>query len=112
MVLFCSCVCILIFITKQWSYRSFCSCLYIFLTKQWSYCVILQSCVVSLFKLLVREKGDTRDSKGVYLISPNKMAPEMYELTCKTTEERKTWIKTLRKAIENCPEEGEHAPPF
>lgn len=68
---------------------------------------ISQSCVISLYKLLVREKGDSRDSKGgIYLISQNKTEPEMYELVCKPSDKRETWINAVRAAAEQCPEEG------
>ncbi|KAL3866273.1 hypothetical protein ACJMK2_043581 [Sinanodonta woodiana] len=61
--------------------------------------------VVPLFNLLVREKGDTRDSKGFYLISQNKQMPEMYELVCRTASERHSWITVLQKTVEKCPED-------
>ena len=54
----------------------------------------------------MREKGDTRDSKGLYLICQSKTEPEMYELVCRSTEDRKSWIATIRAAIASCPEEG------
>ena len=66
-----------------------------------------QSSVVSLSKLLVREKGDTKDSKGIYLICQSKTEPEMYELVCRSADERKAWIATIRGTISKCPEEGE-----
>ncbi|XP_064607834.1 A-kinase anchor protein 13-like isoform X2 [Liolophura sinensis] len=70
-----------------------------------------KSCVISLYKLLVREKGDTRDSKGgIYLISQNKTEPEMYELVCKPSDKRETWINAVRTAAEQCPEEDEAVP--
>ncbi|CAH1796674.1 unnamed protein product [Owenia fusiformis] len=66
-----------------------------------------KSAVISLVKLLVREKGDSRHTNGVYLISQNKDNPEMYELTCKTPEMRRRWIASLRKAIDECPADEE-----
>ena len=66
-----------------------------------------QSSVISMSKLIVREKGDTRDSKGMYLICQSKTDPEMYELVCRSTEDRKSWIATIRAAIASCPEEGD-----
>jgi len=66
-----------------------------------------KSSVVSLNKLLVREKSDTRDSKGMYLISQCKHFPEMYELVCSSPNERKDWICRIRKAISNCPDTEE-----
>ncbi len=32
----------------------------------------------------------------------------MYELVCRSTEDRKAWIHTIRKAIMKCPEEGKY----
>ena len=66
--------------------------------------VTFQSSVVPLSKLLVREKGDTRDSKGIYLICQSKTEPEMYEFICRSAEERKTWIKVIRSAVLKCME--------
>ena len=66
----------------------------------------LQYGIVSLFNLLVREKGDTKDSLGMYLISQNKENPEMYEILCSTPKHRLQWAKALRAAVEKCPEEG------
>ncbi|XP_013406407.1 A-kinase anchor protein 13 isoform X4 [Lingula anatina] len=63
--------------------------------------------VVSLYKLLVREKGATRDNKGVYVISQSKDTPEMYEFVCKSGEERKQMINIVSAAIRNCPEEDD-----
>ena len=67
---------------------------------------ILQPSVISLSKLLVREKGDTWDSCGMYLICQSDKS-EMYELGCKNAEERKAWVKTINEAINNCPLDGE-----
>ncbi|KAK2146186.1 hypothetical protein LSH36_626g05027 [Paralvinella palmiformis] len=63
-----------------------------------------KSSVVPLSKLLVREKGDTKDSKGIYLICQSKIEPEMYEFICKTVDERKTWIKVIRSGVLKCME--------
>ena len=62
--------------------------------------------MVSLSKLLVREKADERQSNGIYVISSNRNEPEMYELVCRTMKDRDEWIKILKNAIKNCPEEG------
>lgn len=62
--------------------------------------------VISLAKLIVREKGDTRDSKGIYLICQSKTEPEMYEFVCRSADERQQLIQTIRNAIISCPEEG------
>ena len=61
--------------------------------------------VIPLSKLLVREKGDTKDSKGIYLICQSK-PPEMYELVCRSPDDRKTWIRTVKSAIENFMKQG------
>nr|KAG5709907.1 hypothetical protein BaRGS_029949 [Batillaria attramentaria] len=66
-----------------------------------------KSCVVPLYKLLVREKRDERDSHGIYVISQNRKDPEMYELVCRTRDERDQWMHILLEAIKNCPEEEE-----
>ena len=55
----------------------------------------------------MREKGSTKDNKGIYLIRQSKENPEMYELVCKSSQERKDWIELLRKAVDESPEEGE-----
>ncbi|XP_071506121.1 uncharacterized protein [Diadema antillarum] len=60
--------------------------------------------VIPLFKLMVRDVAI--DSKSVYLISPNKAGPEMYEVMCPTEHARKEWKKMLLEAIEECPPEG------
>ncbi|XP_070209458.1 rho guanine nucleotide exchange factor 18-like isoform X2 [Littorina saxatilis] len=66
-----------------------------------------KSCVVPLNKLLVREKRDERDSHGIYVISQNKTEPEMYELVCRTRDDRDNWLKILQDAIKSSPEEEE-----
>ena len=58
----------------------------------------LQSSVMGLSKVLVREKGDTRDSKGLYVICQSKTEPEMYELVCRTVDDRKRWVAKIREA--------------
>jgi hypothetical protein len=57
----------------------------------------------------VREKADDRQSNGIYVISQNRQQPEMYELVCRSQKERDDWIRILKDAIKNCPEEGECA---
>lgn len=64
-----------------------------------------KSCVIPLCELLVREKGDTKDGKGIYLITKKNTQPEMYEFVCKSTEDMKNWIVLLRSAVEQCPQE-------
>ncbi len=59
---------------------------------------MLQSGVIPLSHTLVREKGDTKESTGLYIICQSKKEPEMYEITCRTADERKTWVRTIRAA--------------
>ncbi|XP_074651891.1 uncharacterized protein LOC141906481 isoform X3 [Tubulanus polymorphus] len=70
-----------------------------------------KSAVIPLYRLLVREKGDTRDSKGIYVINQSRNSPEMYEIVCKSSEQRRQWIEIMRKAIKNCPVEEEESIP-
>ncbi|XP_052281219.1 rho guanine nucleotide exchange factor 18-like [Dreissena polymorpha] len=63
--------------------------------------------VVSLFNLLVREKQDERDTKGIYLISQNKQAPVMFEIVFNSTAEMSKWAHILRQTVAQCPEEEE-----
>ncbi|GFO12697.1 rho guanine nucleotide exchange factor 18 [Plakobranchus ocellatus] len=66
-----------------------------------------KSCVIPLYRLLIREKQDARDSLGIYMISTNHTTPEMYELVCSSKAEREDWIRTLQDAIRACPPEVE-----
>ncbi|XP_055877547.1 A-kinase anchor protein 13-like isoform X5 [Biomphalaria glabrata] len=66
-----------------------------------------KSCVIPLYRLLVREKRDAKDSLGIYMISQNKTTPEMYELVCQSTAQREEWIKILQEAIRQCPPDVE-----
>ena len=59
-----------------------------------------------LTNLLVREKGSTKDNRGIYLIRQSRENPEMYELVCRSSQERKEWIDILRIAVYESPEEG------
>lgn len=63
--------------------------------------------VISLQKLLVREKAGGQDTRSIYLISSNPDEPEMYELQCQNPREKRIWIDTIRAAVEQCPEEDE-----
>lgn len=72
--------------------------------------IFFQSCAIPLFELLVREKSDTKESKGIYLISQNKDNPEMYEIVCNTNSEREAWIREIRAASEKCPAGEEYQP--
>lgn len=69
----------------------------------------LQSGVIPLQKLLVREKAGQL-SKGIYLISSNPSEPEMYELVCMSAKDLKNWIEQVREAVETCPDEDEGIP--
>ncbi|XP_005091096.2 uncharacterized protein LOC101851784 [Aplysia californica] len=81
--------------------------LIVFLQKnEQKYTFLLQdnkSCVIPLYRLLVREKRDARDSLGIYMISQNRATPEMYELVCKTKGEREDWLRLLEEAIRASP---------
>lgn len=70
------------------------------------YADLLQASVVPLTNLLVREKGSTKDNRGFYLIRQSRENPEMYELVCRSSQERRDWIDILRKAVNESPEEG------
>ena len=56
----------------------------------------MQAGVISLQKLLIREKAGGNDTRSIYLISSNPDEPEMYELQCQTPREKKLWIDTIR----------------
>ena len=47
------------------------------------------------------------DKRSIYLISPNKAGPEMYEVMCASTSARKRWKQLLEDAVANCPDEDE-----
>ncbi|XP_060864169.1 rho guanine nucleotide exchange factor 18 isoform X4 [Metopolophium dirhodum] len=63
--------------------------------------------VVSLQKLLVREKAGT-DTKGIYLISSNPAEPEMFELKVHKPKDKQVWIQSIRSAVNECPEEEDN----
>ncbi|XP_073999272.1 rho guanine nucleotide exchange factor 18 cysts isoform X5 [Rhodnius prolixus] len=65
-----------------------------------------QAGVVSLQKLLVREKAG-QESRGIYLISSNPTEPEMFELKVHKPKDKNVWIKAIREAVQNCPEDDE-----
>ncbi|XP_014663458.1 PREDICTED: rho guanine nucleotide exchange factor 28-like [Priapulus caudatus] len=69
-----------------------------------------KSGVVSLQKLLVREKAGKEDSCGLYLLSSNRKDPEMYEMVCPSNKRKKLWIASIRSAVETCPPEDEDEP--
>ncbi|KAJ3604759.1 hypothetical protein NHX12_026811, partial [Muraenolepis orangiensis] len=61
--------------------------------------------VISLQKLIVREVAN--EERGVFLISASAAGPEMYEVHASSAEERNTWMRLIREAVESCPEEEE-----
>ncbi|XP_055919237.1 rho guanine nucleotide exchange factor 18 isoform X4 [Eupeodes corollae] len=58
--------------------------------------------VVSLQKLLIREKAGT-ESRGIYIISSNPAFPEMYELKVQQPKDKNVWIQAIRAAVLECP---------
>jgi hypothetical protein len=68
----------------------------------------VQSCVVPLSKIIIREKGDTKDSRGLYVICRSRVEPEMYEVVCQTAEQRKTWATVIREAGHTCVDDGRY----
>uniref|UniRef100_A0A182QXC4 DH domain-containing protein n=1 Tax=Anopheles farauti TaxID=69004 RepID=A0A182QXC4_9DIPT len=58
--------------------------------------------VVSLQKLLIREKAGT-ESRGIYIISSNPAYPEMYELKVQNPKDKNVWIQSIRAAVLDCP---------
>ena len=62
--------------------------------------------MISLSKLIVREKADSRDGTGIYLICQSKQSPEMYELVCRSLDDRRAWTATLKDAIAKCCQQG------
>ncbi|KAM4719475.1 rho guanine nucleotide exchange factor 28 isoform 2-T2 [Anableps anableps] len=61
--------------------------------------------VIALQKLIVREVAN--EEKGMFLISASSAGPEMYEVHTSSKEERNTWMRLIREAVESCPEELE-----
>lgn len=58
--------------------------------------------VVSLQKLLIREKAGT-ESRSIYIISSNPANPEMYELKVQNPKDKNLWIQAIRAAVLDCP---------
>ncbi|XP_058836765.1 rho guanine nucleotide exchange factor 18 isoform X2 [Topomyia yanbarensis] len=58
--------------------------------------------VVSLQKLLIREKAGT-ESRGIYIISSNPAYPEMFELKVQSPKDKNVWIQSIRAAVIDCP---------
>ncbi|XP_067341357.1 rho guanine nucleotide exchange factor 28 isoform X3 [Channa argus] len=63
--------------------------------------------VIALQKLIVREVAN--EEKGMFLISASAAGPEMYEVHTSSKEERNTWMRLIREAVESCPEEVEES---
>ncbi|XP_051958149.1 rho guanine nucleotide exchange factor 28 isoform X3 [Xyrauchen texanus] len=59
--------------------------------------------VISLQKLIVREVAN--EERGMFLISASSAGPEMYEVHTASKDERNTWMRLIREAVESCPEE-------
>eukprot|EP00062_Callorhinchus_milii_P019520 gi/632974167/ref/XP_007903523.1/ PREDICTED: rho guanine nucleotide exchange factor 28 [Callorhinchus milii] len=59
--------------------------------------------VISLQKLIVREVAN--EERGMFLISASSAGPEMYEIHTNSKEDRNTWMRLIRLAVESCPEE-------
>uniref|UniRef100_A0AAV2IUX5 Rho guanine nucleotide exchange factor 28 n=1 Tax=Knipowitschia caucasica TaxID=637954 RepID=A0AAV2IUX5_KNICA len=59
--------------------------------------------VIALQKLIVREVAN--EERGMFLISASSAGPEMYEVHTSSKDERNTWMRLIREAVENCPEE-------
>ncbi|XP_045454906.1 rho guanine nucleotide exchange factor 28 [Melitaea cinxia] len=62
--------------------------------------------VVSLWKLLVREKAGA-EGRGLYLICNGPPEPEMFELRVHRPKDIAHWIHAVRAAVQSCPEEVE-----
>lgn len=54
--------------------------------------------VVALQKLIVREVAN--EERGMFLISASAAGPEMYEVHAASKEERNTWMRFIREAVE------------
>ncbi|XP_071768133.2 rho guanine nucleotide exchange factor 28-like [Centroberyx gerrardi] len=61
--------------------------------------------VIALQKLIVREVAN--EERGMFLISASAAGPEMYEVHTASKDERNTWMRLIREAVESCPEEEE-----
>lgn len=61
--------------------------------------------VIALQKLIVREVAN--EERGMFLISASTAGPEMYEVHASSKDERNTWMRLIREAVESCPEEEE-----
>lgn len=66
----------------------------------------LQPAIVPLHKLIVREKAG--EDNVLFLISASNYQAEMYELIFQSQSDSKLWMQAIRKATDNCPEEGNY----
>ncbi|TRZ01447.1 hypothetical protein DNTS_023545 [Danionella cerebrum] len=57
--------------------------------------------VISLQKLIVREVA--HEERAMFLICASSNEPEMYEIHTASKEERNSWIRLIRQAVESCP---------
>ena len=60
---------------------------------------LFQAGVISLQKLLVREKAGGQDTRSIYLISSNPDEPEMYELQCQNQRKKRVYIDMIGAAV-------------
>lgn len=56
--------------------------------------------VIALQKLIVREVAN--EERGMFLISASAAGPEMYEVHTSSKDERNTWMRLIREAVERC----------
>ncbi|XP_072228775.1 rho guanine nucleotide exchange factor 28 isoform X4 [Leuresthes tenuis] len=61
--------------------------------------------VIALQKLIVRKVAN--EERGMFLISASSAGPEMYEVHTSSKEERNTWMRLIREAVESCPDDDE-----
>lgn len=54
--------------------------------------------VIALQKLIVREVAN--EERGMFLISASAAGPEMYEVHTSSKEERNSWMRLIREAVE------------
>ncbi|KRY65416.1 Rho guanine nucleotide exchange factor 2 [Trichinella pseudospiralis] len=62
-----------------------------------------KECIISLLKLIVREKAGRSGSQGLYLISAAPSHAEMYEIICHTKKMLASWTERIQRAVDACP---------
>ncbi|KAL1243916.1 Rho guanine nucleotide exchange factor [Trichinella spiralis] len=62
-----------------------------------------KECIISLLKLIVREKAGRSGSQGLYLISAAPSHAEMYEIICHTKKMLASWTERIQRAVDVCP---------